>query len=106
MNILDVMIWRDVGIVYFFRLWLRRHIVILLWAIYNQQVMASFDKIYQSLLKDIMKHGVRDINSRTGHETAALPGLSFSIDLQKEGFPLLSLRKIPIKLFVAEQVWF
>lgn len=68
--------------------------------------MAAFDKIYQALLKDIMTRGVREVNQRTGHETAALPGLSFSIDLEKDGFPLLQLRKLPIKIFVAEQVWF
>lgn len=58
------------------------------------------------MLKNIMKNGVREVNQRTGHETAALPGLSFSIDLQKDGFPLLSLRKIPTKIFIAEQIWF
>src|SRR3569833_1124423 len=68
--------------------------------------MAVFDEIYSSLLKDIMTKGVREVNKRTGHETRALPGLSFSFDLQKEGFPVLSLRKIPTKLFIAEQIWF
>jgi thymidylate synthase len=68
--------------------------------------MAKFDEIYQSLLKDIMAKGVRETNERTGHEIAALPGLSFSIDLEKDGFPLLTLRKIPTKLFIAEQIWF
>lgn len=68
--------------------------------------MARFDEIYQDLLRRIMTEGVRELNKRTGHETAALPGLSFSIDLQKEGFPVLSLRKIPTKLFIAEQIWF
>lgn len=68
--------------------------------------MATFDGIYQSLLKDIMSRGVREQNQRTGHETAALPGLYFSMDLQKDGFPLLTLRKIPTKIFIAEQVWF
>lgn len=68
--------------------------------------MAKFDEIYQSLLSDIMKNGVRESNKRTGHETAALPGLTFSIDIDKEGFPLLALRKIPTKIFIAEQVWF
>lgn len=58
------------------------------------------------MLSQIMTSGVREVNSRTGHETAALPGLSFSIDIEKEGFPLLSLRKIPTKIFIAEQVWF
>jgi thymidylate synthase len=68
--------------------------------------MAAFDILYQSLLRDIMEKGIREVNQRTGHETAALPGVSFSIDLEKDGFPLLQLRKIPIKIFVAEQVWF
>ena len=68
--------------------------------------MAEFDRIYQNMLSQIMDSGTREVNARTGHETAALPGLSFSLDLEKEGFPLLSIRKIPIKIFVAEQVWF
>lgn len=68
--------------------------------------MASFDSIYKSLVKDIMKSGVREVNKRTGHETASLPGLSFSFDINSDGFPLLTLRKIPLKLFIAEQVWF
>jgi len=58
------------------------------------------------MLSDIMTKGVRETNQRTGHETAALPGLSFSIDITQDGFPLLTLRKIPTKLFIAEQVWF
>lgn len=68
--------------------------------------MSRFDEIYQSMLKQIMTDGVKEKNARTGHETAALPGLTFSIDLEKEGFPLLSLRKIPTKIFIAEQLWF
>lgn len=68
--------------------------------------MAKFDQIYQSMLKQIMSSGVREVNTRTGHETAALPGLSFSTDIEKDGFPLLSLRKIPTKIFIAEQIWF
>lgn len=68
--------------------------------------MARFDSIYRSLLKDLMDTGVKEVNKRTGHETASLPGMSFSVDLEKDGFPLLSLRKIPVKLFIAEQIWF
>lgn len=68
--------------------------------------MARFDSIYQSILKDLLKNGTKEVNRRTGHETTALPGISFSIDLEKDGFPLLSLRKIPVKLFIAEQIWF
>lgn len=68
--------------------------------------MAKFDAIYQNLLTEIMARGEREMNERTGHETAALPGLHFSLDIEKDGFPLLTLRKIPIRIFVAEQVWF
>jgi thymidylate synthase len=68
--------------------------------------MTPFDTIYQNLLKDIMKRGIAEKNARTGHETKALPGLTFSMDIAKEGFPLLTLREIPIQLFVAEQAWF
>lgn len=68
--------------------------------------MSSFDQIYQRVLKDIINDGIRELNERTTHEVAALPGVNFSLDLEKDGFPLLTLRKIPIKIFVAEQIWF
>jgi len=68
--------------------------------------MTSFDQTYQQLLKDIIEKGYAETNERTGHETKALPGLTFSHDIQKDGFPMLTLRKIPVKLFIAEQVWF
>ncbi|MCI0542263.1 thymidylate synthase [bacterium] len=68
--------------------------------------MTEFDLLYQKILKSILTDGIREVNRRTGLEVAALPGLSFSIDLEKDGFPLLTLRKIPLKMFIAEQVWF
>jgi len=58
------------------------------------------------MLRKIMQNGSRETNRRTGHETAALPGLHFSIDIEQDGFPLLTLRKVPTKIFIAEQVWF
>ena len=68
--------------------------------------MTRFDSLYQDMLRKIMTEGVRDMNARTKHETVALPGMHFSLDVEKDGFPLLTLRKIPIKMFVAEQIWF
>src|SRR3989344_208624 len=68
--------------------------------------MTKFDQIYQSFLKNIMEKGVTEVNARTGHETKAIAGAHFSIDIEKEGFPILTLRKIPVKIFVAEQIWF
>lgn len=68
--------------------------------------MAVFDQIYQELLREIMEEGIAEVNARTGHETKALPGKSFAIDIEKDGFPALTLRKIPLKIFIAEQIWF
>lgn len=65
-----------------------------------------FDETYRSAIKQIMNEGIREVNKRTGKETAAIPGLSFSHDIEKDGFPLIMLRKIPTKMFIAEQVWF
>lgn len=68
--------------------------------------MLKYDEIYQGILREILSKGIKEKNNRTGHETTALPGITFSIDIEKWGFPLLTLRKIPIKMFVAEQIWF
>ncbi|MBX4209186.1 thymidylate synthase [Candidatus Parcubacteria bacterium] len=68
--------------------------------------MTNFDRIYQNALKEIMEKGIEETNRRTGHKTKAIPGLTFSFDIEKEGFPVLTLRKIPIRVFVAEQIWF
>ena len=68
--------------------------------------MARFDEVYQEMLGRIMTEGVKQTSGRNAHETIAIPGMHFSIDIEKEGFPLLTLRKIPVKMFVAEQVWF
>ncbi len=68
--------------------------------------MTKFDEIYKKLVTDIMKDGIVEFSERTGYETKAIPGLHFSMDIEKDGFPLLTLRKIPVKMFIAEQVWF
>ncbi len=68
--------------------------------------MTNFDRIYQEIVARIMKSGIIEFSERTGRKTKSLPGVHFSLDLEKDGFPLLTLRKIPIKMFVAEQVWF
>lgn len=68
--------------------------------------MTKFDQIYQQIIKDLLKKGVREFSERTGLECAVLPGVHFSIDPEKDGFPLLTLRKIPVKSIIAEQIWF
>lgn len=67
--------------------------------------MLPFDQQYQSALKQIMEQGIQETNARTGHQTRSLPGLTIQVDLQTS-FPILTLRKIPIRIFVAEQIWF
>jgi thymidylate synthase len=68
--------------------------------------MTTFDTIYQGLIKQIMEDGIEELNVRTGHKTKSIPGLTFQIDIEKDGFPVLTLRKNPIKSPIAEQAWF
>lgn len=68
--------------------------------------MTKFDEIYLDLVSEIMHNGSEDYNERTGFVCKASPGLHFRTDIQKDGFPLLTVRKIPIRIFVAEQIWF
>ena len=65
--------------------------------------MNQFDKVYQGVITKILNEGIEEKNERTGLKTKAIPGLTFHLDF---GFPLLTLRKIPIKNFVAEIIWF
>jgi thymidylate synthase len=65
----------------------------------------EFDQQYSALLKDILENGYEEKNIRTGHVCKSLPGMTMKFDLSK-GFPLLTLRRIPLKVFIAEQIWF
>src|SRR3989338_3759134 len=65
--------------------------------------MNSFDLQYQKLLAKVMSEGVEEINRRTGHRTRIIPGAYIEIDA---GFPLLTLRRIPLRIFTAEMVWY
>lgn len=67
--------------------------------------MTPFDKKYQNALKQILENGIEEINERTKHGVKAVPGMTIEVE-PEDGFPLLTLRKIPVKIFVAEQVWF
>lgn len=67
--------------------------------------MASFDLQFREAIRKIMEEGTDVFNQRTGMNTKAIPGMSFECQAE-EGFPLLTLRKIPIRIFVAEMVWF
>ena len=65
--------------------------------------MTEFDRKYSDCLRQILEHGIEEVNERTGHKVKAIPGMHFQIE---NGFPLLTLRKIAPRVFAAEQVWF
>jgi len=68
--------------------------------------MTKFDETYQNLVRNIMENGIAEISERTRHETKTIVGAHLQIDLEKDGFPLLTLIKTPLKMFIAEQIWF
>ncbi|MEK7614995.1 MAG: thymidylate synthase [Patescibacteria group bacterium] len=67
--------------------------------------MTTFDTQYRQAIKDIMTDGYEIPNPWSGRTTRMLPGVTLRIDVA-ENFPLLTLRKIPLKLFIAEQIWY
>lgn len=75
--------------------------------------MTKFDQIYRDMVTRIMTEGEDELNKskqagseRATYYTRAIPGMHFSIDIEKDGFPLLTLRKVPVKAPIAEQSWF
>lgn len=68
--------------------------------------MTKFDETYQNIVREIMENGMVEFSERTGHGTRVCVGVHFRHDIEKDGFPILTLRKSPIKTFVAEQIWF
>ena len=65
----------------------------------------EFDEQYKRLLGMILDRGIEEKNERTGHVCKSLPGMTMKFDVG-QGFPLLTLRIIPLKVFIAEQMWF
>jgi thymidylate synthase len=66
----------------------------------------TFDAQYRHLVERIMRDGVEEVNARTQHAVRALPGVTVEIEDVAGDFPLLTLRKIPLRTFIAEQIWF
>ena len=61
-------------------------------------------KQYLELLSDIMEHGV-DKDNRTGIWTRGVFGRQLRYDL-REGFPLLTTKKVHLKSIIYELLWF
>ncbi len=66
--------------------------------------MNRLDKDYQQLLQNIIEFGV-DKNDRTGTGTRSLFGYTIRHNM-KNGFPLLTTKKMAWKTMVTELLWF
>lgn len=66
--------------------------------------MNKLDKQYQELLKTIIEYGV-DKKDRTGTGTKSIFGYTIRHNM-KEGFPLLTTKKMAIKSLMTELKWF
>ena len=66
--------------------------------------MNNLDKQYQDLLKTIIEHGV-DKKDRTGTGTKSIFGYTIRHNM-KNGFPLLTTKKMAWKSIVTELLWF
>jgi thymidylate synthase len=64
----------------------------------------KLDKQYQDLLQTILEHGV-DKNDRTGTGTKSIFGYTIRHNM-KDGFPLLTTKKMAFKTMVTELLWF
>jgi thymidylate synthase len=69
------------------------------------QQISTINNFYQSLVSEIIHNGIEEKNERTGFKTKIITGVNAAFEPAKE-FPLLTLRKIPLKLFIAEMVWY
>jgi thymidylate synthase len=66
--------------------------------------MNKLDKQYTDLLQDILDNGVKK-EDRTGTGTISVFGRQIRHDM-KDGFPLLTTKKMPFKTIVIELLWF
>ena len=66
--------------------------------------MNTLDKQYTDLLQDILDNGVKK-QDRTGTGTISVFGRQIRHDM-KDGFPLLTTKKMPFKTIVTELLWF
>jgi thymidylate synthase len=66
--------------------------------------MNKIDKQYQDLLQTILYYGI-DKKDRTGTGTKSIFGYTIRHNM-KDGFPILTTKKMPFKTIVTELIWF
>lgn len=65
--------------------------------------MSKHDETYADMLRDILNNG-EDKSDRTGTGTRSVFGRQYRYDL-RQGFPLLTTKRIPFKHVVGEILW-
>ena len=66
--------------------------------------MNNLDKQYTDLLQDILDNGITK-SDRTGTGTKSIFGYTIRHNM-KDGFPLLTTKKMPFRLIATELLWF
>jgi thymidylate synthase len=66
--------------------------------------MNNLDKQYQTLLQTILDYGIEK-GDRTGTGTKSIFGYTIRHNM-KEGFPLITTKKMPFRLIATELLWF
>lgn len=66
--------------------------------------MGLYELQYLTNLSNILKNGVKELNTRTGVATYRMPSTSIVIDLEQE-FPILKSKKVNWKVCVDEILW-
>ena len=66
--------------------------------------MNKLDKQYLQLVQDILDYGVEK-QDRTGTGTKSIFGYTIRHNM-KDGFPLLTTKKMPFKTITTELLWF
>ncbi|MEL4024831.1 thymidylate synthase [Lysinibacillus endophyticus] len=67
--------------------------------------MNQVDLEYQRLGRMILENGIEK-GDRTGTGTISMFGSQLRFDLKKEGFPLLTTKRVAFRLIVSELLWF
>ena len=63
------------------------------------------DEIYKRLLEDILDNGELIQNGRTAEAYCSVFGRQYRVSL-RDGFPLLTTKKVPFRLIASELLWF